>query len=156
MEVCIDRFSVRRSCCCWLLRRFRRSTAEAMGLVAAGMAGLLRTAAGSVATQVLRLLAVRVRVLVRRRVRSPLARLRVRHSPLEASTGALIAGSIVTAESDSELTASELTVTTTATGVWALTLIRGDTRVRSIRTGGGIRVRRMTRISNTRLAWRTR
>ena len=90
MGVCIDRFSLRRSCCCWRLCRFRRSMAvEAMRPVVAGMPGLLRTVAGSPATRALRLSAAHARVLVLRRASCrALAPLRVRHSPRGASTGA--------------------------------------------------------------------
>ena len=95
--VCLDRFSVRRSCWCWPVCRSRRSTVVGTRPVA-GMvvlAGLLRTEVGSPATLALQLSAARVRVLVSRLVRSPLAPLRVQHPPLEASTGVSIAGSIV-------------------------------------------------------------
>ncbi|MGA9545170.1 MAG: hypothetical protein WBQ85_16460, partial [Candidatus Sulfotelmatobacter sp.] len=66
--------------------RFRRSTVVEGMRPVAGMAGLLRTAVGSLGTRALRLSAVHARVLVSRLVPSPLARPRVLHSPLDPLT----------------------------------------------------------------------
>ena len=155
IAACIDRFSSRRSCCCWPLCHFRRSTAEGMRPVA-DMPGLLRTAVGFPATPALRLSVVHTRVLVSRhgpsRPRSASRSAFSSQSFNRASTAALT----VPVAGDSGPMASEEIAITTATDVWAPTGIHGDMRARSIRIGGGIRARRMTRISNIRLAWRTR
>lgn len=83
----------------------------------AAMADLLRTVAGSAATLVPRLSAGRVLAQVRRRVRTRVDRLLVRPSPLGVLTVASIVGSTVLVGRDSEPTAWEATVTTTATDV---------------------------------------
>lgn len=114
--------------------------------LAAEAVDLLRTA-GSPATRVPRLLAVRVLAQVLRRVRLGVVPLRVRHSRLEVST----VGSTDLAACDSGPMASGGTATTTAMDAWVL--MGGDTRVSTTPIGGRILVRRSTMTSNTRPAW---
>jgi len=82
-------------------------------------------------------------VQVSRRVRRRAGSLQVSHSPHAAST--------VLAVRDFEPTAFGTTATVTVA-----TVTRGCMAGSTIRTGGGILVRRTTRNSNTKLAWRMR
>src|SRR5580693_7226995 len=133
MGACIDRYSLRRSCSCWYLRRFWRSTAEATRL-AAGM-GLVAVTAGLVAvTWAAATHSVGdTPALVLHRDHPRAALLPVHPSPRAASIVALI---ILASVCDSEPTASGTTATDTG-----IMVTRGCMAGSTIRTGGGILVR---------------
>jgi hypothetical protein len=66
MELCIDRYLWQRSCSCWRLCRFRRSTVEATHPLAATVECLATV--GSPDTRAARLSAVRIPAQVSRRI----------------------------------------------------------------------------------------